>query len=148
MNLTRWEPLREAEHILQQFGIPSFSRFPSLFNGNGQSVVEWSPIADVVETDDEYLIKAELPGVDRNAISVTVENGALTIRGERKQEKVEKSERSHRIERFYGSFYRSFGLPENADTQNIRAESKDGVLNVHVPKLEQEKSKPIQIKIN
>jgi HSP20 family protein len=109
--------------------------------------VEWSPAADITETETEYLVKAELPGVKREDVKVTQEDGVLTIEGERKYEKEEKGEKAHRVERFYGTFSRSFSLPDDADAKAIRAETKDGVLNVHIPKVKGEKTKPVQIKV-
>jgi HSP20 family protein len=94
------------------------------------------------------VVKAELPGVKREDVKVLHDDGVLTIEGERKYEKEDKNEKSHRIERFFGSFTRSFVLPDNADATNIRAETRDGVLNVHIPKLKVEKAKPVQIKVD
>jgi HSP20 family protein len=147
MNLARWEPFREAENLFRQFGMPAFGRLPRQSGENGTVATEWSPAADISETDAEYVVKADLAGVKREDAKVTVADGVLTIEGERRQEKEDKGEKSHRIERFYGSFSRSFALPENADAAHIRAESKDGVLVVHVPKLKVEKAKPVQIKV-
>ena len=108
---------------------------------------EWAPAADVSETDGEYLIKAELPEVRKEDVSITVQDGVLTLAGERKQEKVEEQEKLHRIERFYGSFARRFALPENADEQGIRAESRDGVIVIHIPKQRVVEPQPRQIQI-
>ncbi len=99
------------------------------------------------ETDGEYLIKAELPEVRKEDVSITVQDGVLTLAGERKQEKVEEQEKVHRIERFYGSFARRFALPENADEQGIRAESRDGVIVIHIPKQRVVEPQPRQIQI-
>lgn len=147
MSLIRWEPSKEADEFFRSFSPALFGRRPRLFDENGSSKVEWAPAADITETEKEYLVKAELPGVKREDVKVTLADGVLTIEGERKHEKEEKSEKTHRIERFYGSFCRSFALPDNVDAQNIRAEDKDGVLSVHVPKLKTEKSKAIEIKV-
>lgn len=147
MNLIRWEPFKDTEAFFREFGAPMLSRWPRLFSENGGPAVEWAPAADISETDKEYLVKAELPGVKREDVKVSIEDGVLTIKGERKQEKEEKSEKTHRVERFYGSFCRSFTLPDNADAQSIRAEDKDGVLSVHIPKHKTEKAKTVQIKI-
>ncbi len=99
------------------------------------------------ETDGEYLIKAELPEVRKEDVSITVQDGVLTLAGERKQEKREEQEKMHRIERFYGSFARRFALPENADEQGIRAESRDGVIVIHIPKQRVVEPQPRQIQI-
>jgi HSP20 family protein len=146
MNLTRWEPFREADEFFRSVSSPLFGRWPRMLGENG-GTIEWAPAADISETEKEYLVKAELPGVKREDVKVTLENGVLSIQGERKHEKEEKSEKMHRTERYYGSFCRSFTLPENADAAGIRAESKDGVLNVHVPKLKVEKPRAVEIKV-
>jgi HSP20 family protein len=146
MNLTRWEPFREADDFFRSYS-PFFGRWPRTGESNAAVAYEWSPAADISETDKEYLVKTELPGIKREDVKVTLENGALMIQGERKFEKEDKAEKTHRIERFYGSFCRSFTLPENADSANIRADSKDGVLNVHVPKMKVEKPKSVEIKV-
>jgi len=147
MNLIHWEPFKEADRFFRSFSPTLFTRWPRQFDENGGTKHEWAPAADITESEKEYLVKAELPGVKREDVKVTLADGVLTIEGERKQEKEEKGGKTHRIERFYGSFCRSFTLPENADAQNIRAEGKDGVLSVHVPKLKTEKSKAVAIKV-
>lgn len=108
---------------------------------------EWQPATDVVETDKEFVFKAELPGVKKEDVSVELEGDVLTIKGERKEEKEEKGKKMHRVERFYGSFLRSFALPDNVDTKAIRAEMKDGVLEVHVPKTAAPESKPTKVEV-
>ncbi len=148
MSLIRWEPFKETDELLRRMGSMDIARWPRLFANNGEKTGEWSPVADISETEKEYVVKAELPGVKREDIKVTQEEGVLTIEGERKYEKKEKDEKVHRVERFFGSFTRSFSLPEDADAKNIRADSTDGVLNVHIPKLKMEKPKPVQIKVD
>lgn len=146
MNLIRWEPFKEADDFFRSFS-PLFGGLPRMWDRNGSSRYEWAPAADISETEKEYVVKAELPGVNREDVKVTLEGGVLTIQGERKLEKDEKDEKTHRIERFYGNFSRSFSLPDNADAESIRAESKEGVLKVHVPKLKAEKPKAVEIKV-
>jgi HSP20 family protein len=146
MSIIRWEPFGEADDLLRQFGRLGLGRWPRLPPDEGKSL-EWSPAADVSETDKEYLVKAELPGVKREDVKVTQDDGVLTIAGERRYEKQDKGEKSHRVERFFGTFARSFSLPQDADTKAIRAESKDGVLNVHIPKLKVEKPRAVEIKV-
>ena len=90
---------------------------------------------------------AELPALKKKDVNVTVDSGILTIQGERKQQKEAKDEKVNRVESFYGSFTRSFGLPENVNTDAIRCESTDGLITVHVPKVQSEKQKPKQIKV-
>lgn len=108
---------------------------------------QWSPAVDIVEDDKEFLVKAELPEVKKENVHVTVENGVLTIYGERKFEKEEKNRRYHRVERSFGSFSRSFSLPEGADASKVHAEFKDGILQVHMQKSETAKPKQIEVKV-
>src|SRR6266404_4699976 len=144
--LTRWEPLREMEEFQNRlstlFGRP-------LRRGNGREEItlpEWTPLADITEDDKEYVIKAELPDMKKEDVKVTVENGVLTISGERKFEKEEKKKKYHRVERAYGTFVRSFSLPDDADADSVKAQFKQGILEVHLPK--NEKAKPKQIEVN
>jgi HSP20 family protein len=119
--------------------------------GNGKESItlpEWTPLADITEDDKEYVIKAELPELRKEDVKVTVENGVLTISGERKFEKEEKKKKYHRVERGYGSFVRTFALPEDADADKIKAKFKNGVLMVHLPKNEKAKPKQIEVQVS
>lgn len=147
--LTRWNPLRELEEfqnrILSAFN-PSSSR-----RSNGQeslALAEWMPVVDISEDDKEYVITAELPDVKKDDVRVTVENGVVTITGERKFEKEENNKKWHRVERSYGSFARSFALPEDGDATKVNAEFKDGMLKVHVAKNELARPKQIEVKVS
>jgi len=142
MNLTRWEPFREMEEMFRQY-----SPFVSPAVRRRSEEATWAPVSNIVETDKEYLIKAELPEVRKEDVKIMLEDGVITISGERKHEKEHKDENEIRVESFYGSFSRSFSLPENVDAKNIRAESKDGVLKVHIPKTEAAKARPIAIEV-
>jgi HSP20 family protein len=106
---------------------------------------EWSPAADITETEDEYLVKADLPGVDKKDVRITLENGQLRISGERKIEKEAKGENQIRVERFYGTFARTFGLPDDADTSAIKAESSNGSLTIRIPR--KKTAKPARIEV-
>jgi HSP20 family protein len=148
--LTRWEPFREMEDFQNRlstlFGRPPLRR-P---NGHGReeiTLADWMPLADITEDEKEYLIKAELPELKKEDVKVTVENGVLTISGERKFEKEEKKKKYHRVERGYGTFVRSFTLPDDADGNKIKAEFKNGVLTVHLPKSEHAKPKQIEVNV-
>ena len=146
MRLAKWEPFREADEFFRNFGT-TFGRWPQMRSSLGD-VKDWTPVVDISETDKEYLVKAEVPGVKADEIKVTLDKGVLSIEGERKAEKEDKTEKSHRVERFYGSFSRYFTLPEDVDAAAIRAEGKDGVLTVHVPKKPAPPaSQPHQIKV-
>src|SRR5439155_15732045 len=105
-------------------------------------------LVDISEDEKEYVITAELPQVKKEEVKVTVENGVLMITGDRKFEKEEKGKRYHRIERAYGSFTRSFSVPDNADGTKVSAEFKDGVLRVRMPKTEKAKPKSIPINVS
>ena len=148
MNMMRWEPFRNNDDFFRSMSRPMFGRWPGMLGDEFPSRYEWSPAVDIKETDKEYLVRAELPGLTREDVKVTLEGGVLTIEGERRQEKELKDERIHRIERLYGEFYRSFTLPDDAKADGIRAESKDGILSVHVPKLAVQKAKAVEIKVN
>ena len=112
------------------------------------AVAEWAPVVDISEDDKEYLIKAELPEVKREDVKVTAEEGTLTIMGERKFEQEEKGRKYHRVERAYGSFGRSFSLPDDASPAKVSAEFKDGVLTVHLVKDEKAKPQHIEVKVS
>jgi HSP20 family protein len=136
MNLARWDPFTDIDRFFNRM-LPSLSRWSRLHpQDEGNAVFEWSPSADVSETDQEYLIRAELPGIKKEDVKVTLDQGMLTIHGERKQERVEQNERFHRVENTYGSFTRTFSLPDNVRPDAIRCDSKDGLLTVHIPKKE------------
>jgi HSP20 family protein len=108
---------------------------------------DWAPRVDIAETENEFIIKAEIPEVKKEEVKISVDNGVLSIRGERKQEKEEKGKKFHRIERYYGSFTRSFTLPDNVDETKIEASFKDGMLNIQIPKSEKSKPKALDVKI-
>jgi len=146
--LTRWEPLREMEDLQNRLSA-LFGRTPVRRGSGKESITlpEWTPLADITEDDKEYVIKAELPELRREDVKVTVENGILTISGERKFEKEEKKKKYHRVERGYGSFVRSFALPEDADADKVKAQFKQGMLEVHLPKNEKAKPKQIEVQV-
>jgi HSP20 family protein len=111
------------------------------------ALAEWSPSVDIAENDKEFIVKAELPDVKKEDIKVNVEDGTLSISGERKVEKEEKDLKFHRIERAYGRFERSFTLPNAVDADKITSEYKDGILTVHVPKNPKAKSSAHEITV-
>ena len=143
-----WNPLGELDEVQNRLSRFFSGTFPRFGNGNGGlKMADWSPEVDITEDDKEYLVKADLPEMKRDEINVKVENGVLLISGERKAEKEEKNKKFHRIERSYGSFMRSFTLPEDADGAKVAAEFKDAVLKVHLPKNPVAKPKTIEVKI-
>lgn len=145
----QWNPLKERDELEHRLSTLLGHR-ASTGNGGKEAltVAEWSPLVDIVEDENEYRIKAELPAMKKEDVRLTVDNGVLTISGERKYEQGEKREKHHRIERAYGSFVRSFSLPEDADGSKVTADYKDGVLHMHLPKSEKAKPKSIEIKVS
>ena len=151
MTLIRWEPFRELDDFISRYnpylGRPTGTRFTTP-EAAPQTAPVWAPAANISETDAEYLIKAELPEVSKEDVKVTVEDGVITISGERRHELEDKDEKLHRIESFYGSFARSFRLPEDADASGIRAESKNGILKVRVPKQPAARPRTVEVQVN
>jgi HSP20 family protein len=145
MAIVKWDPFREIEDMFARYnrsiGWPRRESQEVMASG------DWSPRVDIAETDNEFIIKAEVPEIKKEDVKVTVDNGVLTIRGERKQEKEEKNKKFHRIERYYGGFSRTFTLPNNVDETKIEASFKDGMLNLQIPKVEEAKPKAIEVKV-
>jgi HSP20 family protein len=139
--LVRWEPFREVA-LLQN----EMSRFMNgLLEGNGRASQSWIPALDVWETDEEVVYALDLPGIPEDEISVELDDGALTITAQRERRQEQSEERFYRFERRYGSFSRTFGVPQGVTESDINAEYRHGVLEVHVRKPEQPKPKRIQI---
>ena len=148
MSLMRWEPFRDSDEIFRRAWPSEFRRLMRPLEGEvAAAASQWAPSADISETDKEFVVHAELPGVAKDDIKVAVEHGTLTISGERRVEKKDEGRKFHRVESFRGSFSRSFGVPDVVDVAAIYADSKDGVLNVHLPKKSLEKPKPVEIKV-
>ncbi len=149
--LKKWDPFRELADIQ--------NRLTSLFShgregearGEGAFLTQadWAPAVDVSEDDDEYLITADLPNVDKDQVKVTVEDGNLIITGERSQEKEEKDKKKkfHRVERSYGKYLRTFRVPDDVAADDLKAEFKNGVLKVYLPKCEKKKPKAFEINV-
>lgn len=127
---------RELDRLFEDFFMPA---------EEGGGNVVWSPRTDLAETDDEYLLTMDLPGLKKDDVKVDFQEGQLAISGERRQEKKEQEKNYHRRERSYGSFYRSMTLPQNVNAEDIQASFEDGVLKVHIPKAEESKPKRIEI---
>ena len=145
MQLTKWDPFREIEDVFGRYS--KALSWPRLGSQEIMTSDDWAPRVDIAETEEEFIIKAEIPDVKKEEVNITVDNGVLSIRGERKKEKEEKGKRFHRIERYYGSFTRSFTLPDNVDESKIEASFKDGMLNLQIPKSKESKPKAIDVKI-
>ncbi len=144
MSLIKWNPLREMENF--------FEHYPSGLRGSRGEVSSifnsWTPTVDISETPKEFLIKAELPGVDKKDINLEIEHGVLTLTGERHFEKEDESKKHHRIERFFGNFSRSFSLPDTVSSKTVDADFKDGLLTVKLFKTEVPKPETVKIDIS
>jgi HSP20 family protein len=139
--LVRWEPFRETAALQNEM-----SRFMNgLLEGEGRTNQSWVPALDVLETESEIVYALDLPGIPEDEISVELDEGALTITGERERTREQSDDRFFRFERRFGTFSRTFGVPQGVGESDVRAEYKDGVLEVHVKKPEQPKPKRIQV---
>jgi HSP20 family protein len=148
MKMTRWDPMRELEEMsgrLSRF----FGAAPSRLAAGDESefFTEWAPAVDVQETDNEYLVKADLPEVKKEDVKVAIQDGVLSVEGERRQEKEEKGKKFHRVERAYGRFMRRMAVPNDVDAARVAADFKDGVLNVHLPKSANARPRTIDVKV-
>ena len=151
MAIVRWEPFRDLVSIQDRMN----RIFDEAFRGGTRpsssdeewSLGSWAPAVDIFEQDGNIVLKAELPGVDPKDVDVRVENNVLTLRGERKLDNEVQKENYHRVERAYGSFSRSFTLPSVVDTEKIKADYRDGVLRVTLPKREEARPKQISISV-
>jgi HSP20 family protein len=148
MNLVKWNPFRELEDVSNRLN-SLFGKLPARTESGADmlAVADWMPTVDISETDAGYLIKAEIPEVKKEDVKVNIQDGMLTISGERHQEKEEKNQKFHRIERAYGSFSRSFRMPDDADENTVNAEFKDGMLNVTLPKSKKAETKSVSVSI-
>jgi HSP20 family protein len=152
MKLAHWNPLRELEGIserLNGFLSRSKDQQNDASQMSGQELMttaDWSPPVDVLETDAEYFLKVEVPEVTKRDIRVTVDNGVLFLQGERREEPEHTGRRIHRLERSYGRFLRSFTLPDAIEVAHVKAECKEGMLYVHLPKSAQSQAKTIDVK--
>lgn len=147
LGTANWDPFKDLEEFEQRLA-SAFGRGVAKPNGEEAiATADWAPLVDITEDEKEFVIKAELPGLKKEEVKVTVEEGVMMISGERKVEKEEKTKKYHRIERSYGKFERSFTLPDKADASKVAAEFKDGVLQVHLPKTEKPANKAVEVKI-
>jgi len=146
MAITRWDPFRDL-NILQERMNRVFedAAVRGWKSDEPSATTSWSPAVDIYETDSEIMVQAELPGVDRKDIALQLENNVLTLKGDRRFEKETNQENYHRIERSYGGFSRAFTIPTTVDEEKIRADYKDGILKIALPKKEQVKAKQIKI---
>jgi len=145
--ISPWKPFRDLERMRREMDRLWDSFFEGKPSRKVEEVGEWLPSLDVSETKNDVVVKAELPGMDPKEIDISLADGILSIKGEKKQEKEEKEENYHLIERSYGSFVRSVRLPREVQSDKINASYKNGILKVTLPKSEEAKKKEIKIKV-
>jgi HSP20 family protein len=148
MAILRWEPFRDMMTTQREFDRLFKEAFTPLFGEAELSTRTWAPPVDIYETENDIVLKAELPGVDPKDVEVRVEDSTLYLKGERKFEKEVKDENYHRVERSYGSFARSFSLPNSINAEKVKAEYKDGLLMLTLPKREEAKPRTIKIDVS
>ena len=142
--LARWDPLGDLQRMQEEVN----RLFDDRLVARGGESVGWTPSVDIFEDEEGIALRFELAGVDPKDVDIRFENGVLTLRGERKLEREEKRDNYHRVELSYGTFTRSFSLPATIDAEKIKAESKNGILNVMLPKKAEAKPKSIQVKVS
>jgi HSP20 family protein len=151
MALVRWEPVRELTSLQNEMNrlFNTFFDTPTAAGngGNGGSLRRWIPAMDLVETEDHFVLKADLPGLSEGDVSLEVEDNVLTVSGERKAEHEDKREGYVRVERAYGAFRRSLTLPEGIDPEGVSASFDNGVLEVRIPKPEERKPRRVAIQV-
>jgi HSP20 family protein len=145
MNIVRWYPFRDLVTLRERMNRVFEDAFT--FRGEEKDLIasNWNPSVDIYEAENELVLKAEIPGVDEKDVEIKIEDNTLTIQGDRKFEKETKEENYRRIERSYGSFYRSFSLPRNIDQDKIKAERENGILKISLPKKPELKPKKVKI---
>ena len=142
------DTLRHLENMPDQINRLLAGRtIPTAARDESMALVDWAPAVDVIETDEEFQIRAELPGVEKKDVKLSVENGVLLISGHREHEKAENGKRYHKMERVYGSFARSFTVPAAVDVHKVTAEFKNGLLTVRLPKSEKARPKSIEVQV-
>ncbi|MDH7492929.1 MAG: Hsp20/alpha crystallin family protein [Candidatus Saccharicenans sp.] len=146
MAITKWDPFRDIM-VLRDRMNRLFEDLVSSPKFEDTDIIQstWSPAVDIYETENELVLSAELPGVEEKDVEIKVEDNTLSLKGERKFEKETREENYHRIERAYGSFYRSFSLPNYVDQDKISAEYENGLLKIHMPKKPEVKPRKVKI---
>ena len=145
MTIVRWEPLREFSTLQNEMNRLFNTVFDAPAGGNAAPLRRWMPAMDLVETEDHFVLRADLPGMSEDDVHIELEDNTLTVSGERKSEHEEKREGFYRSERAFGSFSRSLTLPQGVDPESVTASFDKGVLEVRIPKPEQRKPRRIEI---
>ena len=145
MAIIRWDPFRDLITLREKMNRIFEDAFAARGEEKDLMASTWTPSVDIYETEHALILNAEIPGIDEKDIEIKIENNTLTVKGERKFEKETKEENYHRIERAYGSFYRSFTIPRSVDHDNIKAEHENGVLRITMPKKPELKPKKVKV---
>ena len=148
MAIVRWEPFRDLMTTQREFDRLFKEAFTPLFGDGETSTRTWAPPVDIYENENDIVLKAELPGVEPKDVEVKVEDNTHYLKGERKFEKETKEENYHRVERSYGSFARSFSLPNSINAEKVKADYRDGLLTLTLPKREEAKPRTIKIDVS
>jgi HSP20 family protein len=148
MAIVRWEPFQDLMATQRDFDRLFREAFSPVFGEGELSTRTWAPPVDIYETDENLVLKAELPGINPDSVEIRVEDNTLYLKGERKFEKEVKEQNYHRVERSYGAFTRTFSLPGSIDADKVAANFKDGVLTLTMPKKEEAKPKTIKINVS
>jgi len=144
MSIIKYDPFRELRSLQDEMNRLFNSNFPNSLSQEDMAT-GWTPSVDIYETEGEIVLEAELPGMKREDFEVTIENNVITLKGERHFEKNEEGDNYHRVERAYGSFARSFSLPQSVSAENTSADFKNGILRVSLPKREEAKARKIEV---
>lgn len=148
MAIIRWEPARELQSVQTEINRLFNTLFDTPTPAAGNLPRRWTPAMDLVETEGDYVLRADLPGISEQDVKIELQDNVLTISGERKTEHEERKDGFYRLERASGTFSRSLTLPEGVDPQSVKASFDKGVLEIHVPKPELRKPQKIQIAVN
>jgi HSP20 family protein len=147
VTIVRWEPLREQSSLQTEMNRLFNTVYDGPATGNGAALRRWMPAMDLLETSDHFVLRADLPGMSEEDVQIELEDGTLTVSGERKSEHEQRDEGYHRVERAFGAFSRSLTLPKGVDGESVTARFDRGVLEVKIPKPEERKPKRIPISI-
>ncbi len=145
MSIVRYDPFRDLRTLQEEVNRLFSTNLTRAFDDEGIGRGAWAPSVDIYENKDQIVLEAELPGMNQEDFDLSIENNVITLRGERKFEKTEESDNYHRVERSYGSFTRSFTLPQTVSAESATAEYNNGVLRVTLPKREETKARRIQV---
>lgn len=146
MSLTHWDPILELEQFFDRYRDHN-TRLPDKRRHDELAAADWFPKVDIAETNEAFEIHAELPGIEKPDIRIAVQDGVITVKGHRESKSEEKGKKFHRVERSFGSFARSFSLPDNVDEEHIHADFKKGILTLILPKTQKQEPKSIEVKL-